>query len=171
MLQSEKLRLTRGWFPTLLIDHELVCIDQTDVGDQQRAKVDHSREHGVEIDVNNCVGFTVEDGIEFGKDGSHGGDVLQEALIDFENRQQIIIDHELYFETVARLLFVGPEDFEGPAIVGRDEQVVSVSMGEVAFQADEVLLDHSTHCIIRRVAPAVEWDVNQGFGGHRDSVT
>jgi hypothetical protein len=55
---------------------------------------------------------------------------------------------------------VGAEHLKRTAIVCRNEQIVSVSVREIAFEAREVLLDHGVHGIIGRVAPAVKRNVD-----------
>ncbi|HJT66060.1 MAG TPA: hypothetical protein VJ749_06385 [Pyrinomonadaceae bacterium] len=167
----KKLRLLWRWFPPLLFDHELICIHQTDIGNQQRAQIDSSGKHRVEVDVHDAVRLTIQYGIELRKDSSDGRNIFEHAPIDFENREQIVIGDELYLETVAGLLLVRPKDLERPAIVGRHQQVISIPMRKITLQTNQMLLDHPAHRIIRRITPAIEWNMNQRLDSHLPSRT
>ena len=72
--------------------------------------------------------------------------------------------NELQLKTVSGFSLVCGDDLENTPIVGRDEQSVGVFVSEIALQAREELLDHGPHRIIGRVAPTVEWDVDEGLG-------
>ena len=77
------LRFSRVKAP--LVGHELIRIDECDVGNEQRRQVNFRDEERVEVDVYNRVSFAFEHGKEFRKDCSDAGSVLEPALVGFEN--------------------------------------------------------------------------------------
>ena len=165
----KEILLGRRRLPALLFDHELIRVHQTNVRNEQRRQVDRSGEHRVEVDVDDGISFTVEDWIEFRKDRSDAWYVYDPAFVRFEHGDEILLGHEFDLKAITRFLLVGPEDFEWPAIVCGNQQVVSISMCEVTLETHKVLLNHAAHGVIRCIAPAVERDMNQGFDGHCDS--
>jgi len=129
-----------------------------------------SRKHRVEVDVDDCVGLTSKDWIEFRKNSPDARDVGYSGLVRFEHRDEILLGDEFDLKAVTGFLFVRPEDLERTPIVGRHQQVVSIFVREVTIETREVLLDHPTHRVIGRVAPAIERNMNQRFHAHCDSL-
>jgi len=114
--------------------------------------------------VHDWVGCARQYRIELREDHSDRAYVVKPVEIRVENREQLLFRDELHLETVAGFLLVRGDNLERTSIVGRDEESVGVFVGEVAFEAREELLDHGAHRVIGRVAPAVEWDVDQRLG-------
>ncbi len=84
--------------------------------------------------------------------------------IGVEDREQIVLRYKLQLKAVAGFSLVGGKDFEWAPIVGGDQKGVRILVSEVAVEARENLLDHDAHRVVRRVAPAVDWNMDQWFG-------
>jgi hypothetical protein len=80
--------------------------------------------------------------------------------IGVEYAEQVVLRHEFQLKAVAGFVLVGGKYFERAAIVGGYEQSVGILVGEVAVHTGEDLLHHGAHRVVRRVGPAVDWDVD-----------
>src|SRR6185295_3885261 len=89
--------------------------------------------------------FTIENRIEFRKDHSDAGNIIQPAVISIENGKQIVRGHEPQLEAISVFLLVLGQNLQRTTIVSRDEQVVRVFVSEIGVQTCQQLLNHGTH--------------------------
>jgi hypothetical protein len=148
----------------LLLRHELIGVHEDDVGRKQRRQIDARREDRVEVDVDDHVGYAFHDRVELRKDCSSTLHVGKMVKIGVEGGEQVVLSYKFQLKAVAGFSLVSGKDFERAAIVGGDEQAVSILVSEVAVHAGKNLLHHGAHSVVRCVWPAVNRNVDQRFG-------